>query len=60
MWSPSLLLFWVTTKNPEIFFSPILKGELHPLIPMGLEKDLFVLFVLGFTQLDDKENEQKN
>lgn len=55
----ALLLFLVRNMNPEIFLSPILKLELCPLILMSPKKDLFVLFVSGFTQLGDKKNEQK-
>lgn len=45
--------------NPEIFFSLILNLELCPLILMSPRKDLFVHFVLEFTQLGDKKDEQK-
>lgn len=54
------MLFRARTMNPETFFVPILKFELCLLVLMSPKNGLFVLFVLGFTQLDDKMNEQNN
>ena len=46
-------------KSWDLFLTYSKISELYPLILMSPKKDLFVLLVLGFTQLGDKINEQK-